>query len=177
MRPIDTPAADTRWIGAGDVGELRTETFLEPQSGGVLVRVNRSRWRPDEAERAAIALGGDVVLDVFGSQLPPVRILASVFPVEDADAVFARIDALVTKATALAFVGILGLLGIDATLEEIEGLDDEAATDLGAWLTGYQGDPIPVDFLEARRPPYTAEDRAIDDARINEAIRTVEGES
>lgn len=185
MRPISTPAADTRWIGAGDVGELPAETFLEPAEGGALVRVNRSRWRPDEAERAAIALGGDVVLDVFGSAHPPVRILATVFPVDDADAVFGRIDALVGKATSLAFVAVLATLAIEATIEEIEALDDVEETALGEWLTGWHGRPIGIPWLDARREAaidrgdlvpetYTDDDRARDSARIDDAIATVE---
>lgn len=175
MRPINTPAATTRWIGAGDVGELPAETFLE-QDGTALVRVNRSRWRPDEAERAALALGGDVVLDVFGSQHPPVRILATVFPVDDADGVFGRVDTLLDTAVGLSIVGLLGSLGIETTLEEIGELDPGQTDAVAAWLRDDRFGPIPVDFLEARRPPYTAEDRAIDDARIDQAIAKVEAE-
>lgn len=168
MRPIETPAASTRWIGGTGVDPLMTETVPELQADGTLVRINRSRWRPDEAERAAIALGADVVLDVFGSQHPPVRILATVFPVDDPDGVFARIDGLVGKATALAFVGLLVSLGIEVSLAEIEALDDVEETALGEWLTGWHGRPCGIPWLDARREAAIAAGDLVPDPPVCE---------
>lgn len=149
MRPIDTPTSDTRWTGSGDVGDLHAETMLEPTEGGALVRVNRSRWRPTEEERAAIALGADIVLDVFGSVHPPVRVLATVFPVGEPDALFARVDALVEKATTLSLVALLSMVGIEATLDELASEEDQSR--VADWLTGWHGRPIGIEWLDERR--------------------------
>lgn len=56
MRPIDTPTATVRWVGAGDVGELMTETFLEGVFRGRL---------PDPPYPQGGVLGS-IVIDVEG---------------------------------------------------------------------------------------------------------------
>jgi hypothetical protein len=150
MRPIETEAATHRYIGGPGIDDLHVEVFpeIDTEAGGFR-RVMRSRWRPDETERTALLLGGDLVLDVMGSELAPVRLLVSAPPV-DPERVFAQVDGVIATAQAVTIASLLAeidpKLGVDiATVRAWSDDDRRAVSDwIRAWGETAAGGTLPA---------------------------------
>lgn len=173
MRPIATDQATTKYVGGPGVDDLMVEEGLEinPESGVVQKRL-RSRWRPDDEERTALILGGDIVLDVMGSSLPPVRVLVSAPPV-DATKVYATVDAVIATSQAVTIASLLADVApeLGVTIEVVRSWSDVDRKAVSEWLRAYgetpEGGTVPdwPTVLAPRDdtdPSYT--DRVIDAA-------------
>lgn len=153
MRPIETPTTDTRFVGGPGIDDLPTETLLELNpDDGTLMRANRSRWRPDDNERMAIALGGDVVLDVFGTTLPPVRVLATALPVQSPEKVYAAVDAILARGVGWSLAATLGELGYEVSLDTALGWSDTERAQIASWLADYPEDEGRLAAWAAAKP-------------------------
>lgn len=158
MRPIDVPTADTRHIGGPGIDDLPTESILElnPDDGS-LMKAHRSRWRPNEDERMAIALGGDVVLDIFSSSIPPVRVLATAIPVETPDKVYATFDAILARGVAWSISSTLADVGYPFTIDQVAEWTTDQTKEVAEWMAARPGSGETVfgDLLDewrTRRP-------------------------
>lgn len=153
MRPIETPESDTRFVGGPGVDDLPVQvlTELQPESG-LILRVNRARWRPDALERMAIALGGDVVVDVMGATLAPYRVLASTMPVGTPERVYAAVDEILANGIAWSLSTTLGELGIAKTIEEVRAWTEDDTKAVADWMAEHPEDEAKLEEWIAAAP-------------------------
>jgi hypothetical protein len=154
MRPIETQASDTTYVGGEGVDDLPTEVGVEldPQSGTILRRM-RSRWRPDELERSALILGADVVLDVFGSAMPPVRVRVTA-PATSLRKATETVDSVISVSIAYTIASVLADLGVKRSIEDIRAWSDDDRRAVSTWLAEHPGpdDAVELDLWRNRAP-------------------------
>lgn len=153
MRPIETPDTDTRFVGGPGIDDLPTQTLTELQpDSGLILRVNRARWRPDDDERMAIALGGDVVVDIFGATIAPYRVLASAVPVGTPDKVYAAVDEILARGVAWSLASTLADVGIEKTIDEIRAWTEDDTKAVSVWMAAYPEDEAKLEEWVAAAP-------------------------
>ena len=141
MRPIATSTTSTLFTGDRERGveDLPIEESIELAPNGEIVNVLRSRWRLTDEERAAVMLGADLVLDVFGKALPPVRPTITAPPVSDPPKVFAILEAATRGATLISTAGLLGLVGIRTDASVLSAWSELEIEDTAEWLKETEG--------------------------------------
>lgn len=74
MRPVRTARSNFVWTGpTPDVGDLHAEITRSPGEMDHRMTRTRSVWEPSPEDRAAIAAGANIALDVWGMH-PPVEV-------------------------------------------------------------------------------------------------------
>lgn len=136
MKAIETPTTDTTFGGVASKGilELPTETLIETLPDRSIVRVHRSTWELEPAERAAVMLGSKMILDVFGEALPPMRLAILEPELVDPETVYRLVDQAIEISVGTTITAVLRSVGVDRDVLVVAAWSDETKKAVGDWL-------------------------------------------